>query len=310
MTATHADEGSDPIRAARSALRVERRRVVDEREAFRAFRGRVSSIPDESGRTDPADGAGIGGPGSTRAPGSTGGGFGGATDDGAGGGAIGGGAATPAGSRLVAVRDAYQSTVMSVPHYETEYDDTYERSVAAEFGPELAYALTRTNCFHEEYKRSLLSAVETAVQEREAFLDALESEIESVERARSRLDPIRTEIAAIEEELGVGAESETDGVRRKNDGADETDGEDFGALDACRTRTEALREDCDRVAARRQRVLADHERRLALGEDLDLPAYCYQGLDVTYPVLAAVAAVGDRLDTLRRRIESEMGRAR
>ena len=60
----------------------------------------------------------------------------------------------------------------------------------------------------------------------------------------------------------------------------------------------------------RQRVLADHERRLALGDDLDLPAYCYQDLDVTYPVLAAVAAVGDRLDTLRRQIEREMGRAR
>ena len=293
MAATHADEESDPIRAARAALRVERRRVVDEREAFRAFRRRVSSIPDESGRTDPASGAEIGGSGGTHAPDGVGGGFGGATDSGVG---I-GGAATPAGSRLVAVRDAYRSTVMSVPHYEAEYDDTYERSIAAEFGPELAYALTRTNCFHEEYKRSMLSAAETAVQEREAFLDALESEIESVECARSRLASIRTEIEAIEDELG-------------GDGEEKKSTPTFGALDACRTRTEALREDCDRIAARRQRVLADHERRLALGDDLDLPAYCYQDLDVTYPVLAAVAAVGDRLDALRRRIESEMGRAR
>jgi len=297
MTATRADEESDPIRAARAALRVERRRVVDEREAFRAFRRRVSSIPDESGRTDPASGAEIGGSGGTR------GGFGGATDGrvgigGATDGGVGiGGAATPAGSRLVAVRDAYRSTVMSVPHYEAEYDDTYERNIAAEFGPELAYALTRTNCFHEEYKRSMLSAAETAVQEREAFLDALESEIESVGCARSRLAPIRTEIEAIEDELG-------------GDDEEKKSTPTFGALDACRTRTEALREDCDRIAARRQRVLADHERRLALGDDLDLPAYCYQDLDVTYPVLAAVAAVGDRLDTLRRQIEREMGRAR
>ncbi|ELZ56457.1 MULTISPECIES: DUF7260 family protein [Halorubrum] len=300
MAATHADEGSEPIRAARSALRVERRRVVDEREAFRAFRGRVSSIPDESACADPADSAGIGGPGGTRAPGGARGGFGGATDGGVGL----GGPATPSGSRLVAVRDAYRSTVMSVPHYEAEYDDTYERSLAEEFGPELAYALTRTNCFREEYKRSLLSAVETAVQKREAFLDALKSEVESVERARSRLDPVREEIAAIDEELGGDGEREA--------GRDDGDGAtaDFGALDACRTRTETLREDCDRIAARRQRVLADHERRLALSEDLDLPAYCYQDLDVTYPVLAAVGAVGDRLDTLRRRIEREMGRAR
>ncbi|ELZ40709.1 DUF7260 family protein, partial [Halorubrum tebenquichense] len=62
MTATRADGESDPIQAARAALRVERRRVVDEREAFRAFRGRASSIPDESARSDPTEGAGIGGP--------------------------------------------------------------------------------------------------------------------------------------------------------------------------------------------------------------------------------------------------------
>ena len=288
MTATHADGESDPVRAARAELRVERRRVVDEREAFRAFRVRVSSIPDESANAGP--------PGPASADGFAGvsGAVGGAV------GGSGGGAASP-GSRLVAVRDAYRATVMSVPHYETEYDDTYERSVAEEFGPELAYALTRTNCFHEEYKQSLLSAVETAVRDREAFIDAVESEIESVERAGSRLDPIRSEIDAIEDEIGVAG---SEGV----DDAD-VDAPGFGALDACRTRTEALRDDCDRIAGRRQRVLADHRRRLAIGDDLDLPAYCYQGLDVTYPVLSAVGAVGDRLDSLRTRIERAMAQS-
>ena len=288
MAATHADEESDPIRAARAKLRVERRRVVDEREAFRAFRGRVSSIPDES--ASEANESGPGGP--VGAAGSVGG----AVRD-----AVG---STPRpGSRLVAVRDAYLATVMSVPHYPEEYDDTYERSVAEEFSPEIAYALTRTNSFHEQYKRSLLSAVETAVREREAFLDALESETESVERAASRLEPIRSEIEAIDDELG-GGESE----------GDETEGEvrtpTFGALDACRTRTAALRDDCDRIAARRQRVLADHERRLALGDEVDLPGYCYQDLDVTYPVLAAVGTVGDQIEGLRDRIERAMTRAR
>ena len=302
MPATHADEGSDPIRAARAELRVERRRIVDEREAFGAFRDRVSSIPDEGGSADPTDPsavdgfAGAGGAAGVR--GAIGGTTGGT-----------GGAASP-GSRLVAVRDAYRATVMSVPHYEAEYDDTYERSVAEEFGPEVAYALTRTDCFHEEYKRSLLAAAETAVQEREAFLDAVESEIQSAERAGSRLEPIRTEIGAIEDEIG-GDEGavDGDGVDAAGDEGDPAD-IGFGALDACRTRTTALREDCDRIAARRQRVLADHERRLALGDDLDLPAYCYQDLDVTYPVLAAVGAVGDRLEGLRERIERAMALAR
>ncbi|SFR57071.1 MULTISPECIES: DUF7260 family protein [Halorubrum] len=296
MAATHADEGNDPVRAARAALRIERRRTVDEREALRAFRGRVSSIPDESVSTGPSDASGGDGFAGVRglAGGSVKGSVGGA----------GRGTASP-GSRLVAVRDAYRATVMSVPHYEAEYDDTYERSVVEEFGPELAYALTRTDYFHEEYKRSLLSAAETAVQEREAFLDALESETESVERAESRLDPIRTEIEAIRDELGGDAEP-----RSESDDETEAGTPGFGALDACRTRIEALHGDCDRIAARRQRVLAEHERRLALSDDVDLPAYCYQDLDVTYPVLAAVGSVGERLDGLRDRIERAMARTR
>ncbi|TKX74204.1 hypothetical protein EXE46_10175 [Halorubrum sp. GN11_10-6_MGM] len=289
MAATHAEEGSGPIRAARAALRVERRRVVDEREALRAFRSRVSSIPDESGSG--SGGAGFGS-GASNAPA----GVSSAVRDPAGSAVWdAGGSAPRPGSPLAAVRDAYQATVMSVPHYAEEYDDTYERSVAEEFGPELAYALTRTQGFRAEYKRSLLGAVETAVQEREAFCDALESETESVERARSRLDPIRTEIDAIDGELGD-----------ENDAAADVG---FGALDACRTRTVALRADCDRIAARRQRVLADHERRLALGDEVGFATYCYQDLDVTYPVLAAVGAVGDQLKTLGDRIERAMARA-
>ena len=289
MAAIHADEGSNPIRAARATLRVERRRVVDEREAFRGFRGRVSSIPSEDPSVGPSDAA---------------------SPDAFGGGALGGATPDPGsvraspGSRLVAVRDAYRATVMSVPHYEAEYDDTYERSVAEEFGPELAYALTRTDSFHEQYKRSLLSAAETAVQEREAFLDALESETESVERADSRLDPVRTEIEAIADELGDDGEGDDSG-----EGGDAASA-GFGALDACRTRVGTLRDDCDRIAARRQRVLAEHDRRLALGDELDLPEYCYQDLAVTYPVLAAVGAVGDQIEGLRGRIERAMARAR
>ncbi|GAA0552955.1 hypothetical protein ABNG02_03265 [Halorubrum ejinorense] len=313
MTATRTGEADDPVRAALAALRVERRRTVDERQAFETFRDRVSSIPDESGSVDP----------STAGPANGGGGASGGVDRAVGGGAvdafgdalgrgtdeIGDGVTAAAGSGLVAVRDAYRATVMSVPHYEVEYDDTYERSVAAEFGPEMAYALTRTTNFRAEYKRSLLTAASTAIEERESFLDAVESEVESVSRAGSRLDPVRSEVEAIRDELGGGDERD-----EERDGDADRNGHraapTFGALDACRTRTEALRDDCDRIAARRQRAIADSERRLALDDGLDLPAYCYQDLDATYPVLAAVGAVGADLDALRRRIERSMGRAR
>jgi len=270
------DGGPELLDEVREALRTERRCVVDEREAFRSFRGRVASVPSEPIRTDGGAGPVAGGSGPRGV-------VGGSSPVGSPGSSASG---PPAGSGLVAVRDAYRETVMSVPHYDVEYDDTYERSVAEEFGPELAYALTRGSRFHAECKRSLLDAIETATEERERFVETVRSEVESVDRAAARLAPIRNEIAS------------TARTEFSEDG--------FGALDAYRARTEALLDDCDRIAARRQRELASHERELASDLDLDIPTYLYQDLDATYPVLATVGAVGDRLDDLKRRIERAM----
>lgn len=268
------DGGPGVLDDAREALRVERRRIGDEREAFRAFRSRVASVSSEPVRTDGGAGPVTGGDGplGVAAAGNT----------------VSPASGPLAGSGLVAVRDAYQETVMSVPHYEREYDDTYEQSVAEEFSPELAYALTRGSQFHRECKRSLLDATETAIEERERFAETVRSEIESVERAASRLVPIQSEVAS----TGQRAFHEAD----------------FGMLDAYRARTEVLIEDCDRIAARRQRELTSHDRNLALDDDIDLPTYLYQDLAPTYPVLAAVGTVGERLNSVKRQIERAMAR--
>lgn len=287
-TATDGSEGSGaPIDDAREALRVERRRTADEREAFRAFRGRLEAIPTESTSPVGSPATGRGGPGGP--PGiSEAGGVPGPTAPSA---AADAGPGTPAatpGSGLVAVRDAYVETVMSVPHYEDEYDDTYERSVAAEFGPELAYALTRNTAYHPDCERALFGAVDAAIEERERLEERLATEAESLDRAGSRLAAVRREIASLDAVIPEG---------------------DFGALDACRARTGVLVDDCDRIAARRQRVIAAHGRELRLDEDaVDLPTYLYGSTGATYPVLAAVGSVGDRLDGLRGQIERAMAR--
>lgn len=272
------DDSRAVIDDAREALRVERRRTVDEREAFRAFRDRLDAIPTATaslgvssaaaGSADfagPASGSGTAADAGVRGPTAT------------------------SGSGLAAVRDAYAETVMSVPHYEAEYDDTYERSLAAEFGPELAYALTRTAGYHAGYESALFDAVDDAIEERERLLKRIRVESDSLDRAGSRLAAVRREIASLDAAVPESG---------------------FGALDACRARTGVLVDDCDRIAARRQRVLAEHERELRLGDDAPgLPTYLYQGISATHPVLAAVGTVGNRLDDLRRRIERAMARS-
>lgn len=246
------------LRRTHEVVRVERRRTADERAAFTAFRSRVDAIPATAAArttsqpigTQPAIGHG-----------------------------------TPRmGTELLAVRDAYQSTVMSVPHYDEEYNDTYAASLAAEFGPELAAALTRESALHEHVRRSVLDQTTTAIETRDEFETVLEREQASVRAAGEELRSLDDSVASL--------------------GETAVDRLDFGGLDAHRARLEVLERRCDEVATTRQQERVAVERSMHFdGETDDVQTYLYQDLPVTYPVLAAVAAVGRQIDAVRRDVE-------
>ena len=260
------DPGADPVadptsvlEGARETVRVERRRTADERAAFVSFRSRLDAIPATTAAGVTADRP-FDGPQPI-------------------------GYETPRmGTELLAVRDAYQSTVMSVPHYEEEYNDTYAASLAAEFGPELAAALTCESALHEHVRRSVLDQTTTAIETRDEFETVLEREQASVRAASEELRSLDDSVASL--------------------GETAVDRLDFGGLDAHRARLEVLERRCDEVATTRQRERVAVERSMHFdGETDDVQTYLYQDLPVTYPVLAAVAAVGRRIDAVRRDVE-------
>ena len=260
------DPGADPVadptsvlEGARETVRVERRRTADERAAFASFRSRLDAIPATTAAGVTADQR-FDGPQPI-------------------------GYETPRmGTELLAVRDAYQSTVMSVPHYEEEYNDTYAASLAAEFGPELAAALTCESALHEHVRRSVLDQTTTAIETRDEFETVLEREQASVRAASEELRSLDDSVASL--------------------GETAVDRLDFGGLDAHRARLEVLERRCDEVATTRQRERVAVEQSMHFdGETDDVQTYLYQDLPVTYPVLAAVAAVGRRIDAVRRDVE-------
>ena len=116
----------DRLDRAATALRRERRRTADELEALGAFAERVREI---EAKTAVAEGNAVTAIGLEA----------GRTDG------------------LDAVREAYEATVMSVPHYGQEYDDGYPESLRAEFSPDLAAALTDGTRFNARCKRAVLS---------------------------------------------------------------------------------------------------------------------------------------------------------
>jgi hypothetical protein len=188
---------------------------------------------------------------------------------------------TSGGTRQV--RTAYRETVMAVPHYESEYDDSLAESMLTEFGDDLAsYVVSGTDLSPPVYER-LVAAAERAVEERETFLAALQRERASLEHARD-------ELAEIRERAGL-----DDGTA---DGPDATPPRSDGELRDLESR-------CESLSVRRQERI--HSRSVAgisgIAED-SLTTYLYADLEATCPTLVSIAETMTGLRQRREHVET------
>lgn len=244
------------IAEARRAVRRERRRTVDEHEAFASFANAVRDLPTE----DPSGGVQVG----ARL------------------------ASADAASSTRAVRDAYERTVMAVPHYREEYDDTYTESLAAELGPSVAAAAT-ASALTPAVRRGIVAAAESARADRARFVEALDAEDRALREADARLGEVLAEAADLDTEP-LGAMG-------------------FGALDGVRARLRTLERKVETVGEERQAGLREQTDALSLpSEAPDLPTYVYQAYETTYPVLSVVVRASDVLGRVREDVERAMAR--
>lgn len=184
---------------------------------------------------------------------------------------------------LEAILDIYRETVMAVPHYREEYDKCAHADIADEFGPGIAAMLPGSRGLDESTKRTVLLAADGSRRSRDALLEILDSESDSVESIASQLRTIAEELESIST---VDFNSKT-----------------FGALDAYRGRIDTLRGKCDAIAATRQDTLGQYRHTTVGTSDVrSVPEYLYQEFDNVFPILAYIAELGDRMDTLHSRL--------
>jgi len=188
----------------------------------------------------------------------------------------------PSGQSLARVRAAYAETVMSVPHYEAEYGDTVAESLAAEFGADLAAALMGGTALTPEVRDAVRAATVAARREREAFLDVLDREADSLVAAAD-------DIAATESSL----ESLDDRPLSARP---------FDDLYDLWSTLRTLDARVDGIGLRRQETIGDHRTALP-GVSTDLCEHLYADLSASYPVLASLADLAERLTRARRRVE-------
>ncbi|WP_434522041.1 DUF7260 family protein [Halorubrum sp. AS12] len=260
------------VRDAEAACRGERRRVLDERDAFEAFADRVAEMDTVPVATDSnPSGVPAGALGSI---GSAGNGI--PPDGGPSGGDV----------TLRRVLAAYDDTVLSLPHYRAEYDETAAESLAAELGPDTATALASDGGLSSGAKSALVDRSQRAADARDRLAGAIDEEIDELADRKTTL----TEIDRRRQRLLAHLE----GVRSGR----ETD----AAIDIWNRLAELERE-CDELAADRQSSLDDPPLTPNLDADSHertFYGYLYGTTDgPRYPVLAQVAELADRIRTDR-----------
>jgi hypothetical protein len=186
-----------------------------------------------------------------------------------------------AGTGLRTVRTAYRETVMAVPHFEAEYDDTLRANLAAECGADVAAQVVDGTRLTPPLYRALAAAADRAVDERSRFR-------RSLERERDSLTTVSDDLAACE--------------RRLDEIAAELDGADVGSLGDLDERLADAEATCADLADERQRLVHGRPAVPLSGvEGVSLINFLYGDRERRCPALAAVADCLERVRELRTR---------
>jgi len=248
------------IRDAGETCRRERRRVLDERDAFRDFADNIEAldpVPVESSTANA--GRPLTEHYQTIGPGN-------ATD-----------------ITLHRVLSIYKETVMSVPHYETEYGETVPESLAAELGPDTATSLAANGTLSPPAKHSLVRRSCKVADSRASLADAIETELDA-------LSDTNTNLAGIDRRR-----------RRLVDHLAGINGSDAGAAIDVWERLDDLEAEAEAVAADRQQSLREPPMQvnptIDVSNEMAFYDYLYGATDgLQHPVLSQVA---DLIATIR-----------
>lgn len=184
---------------------------------------------------------------------------------------------TPSGTAADLV-DTYRETVMETPDFETAYDETLKESLEEELSPSLAEILLSNAPLTQKRKRDLLIATNAAIERRERFRSELDQEQESLETMLSELIDIRSEIRELPECSS-----------RRHTVEDVLD--IWKAYDTLEQRCNDLLEERQQHIYRVGQDTEGDESKYILNE------YLYHDLETPYPVLSAIAAACETIDS-------------
>jgi hypothetical protein len=188
---------------------------------------------------------------------------------------------------LDAVREAYRSTMMTVPHYEEEYDESYAEHVRHELGPDVATLLTSGQVFERHHKQVVIAAANDARARRGQLLTELDRERDSLADLREPVCGVAADVARLESITLAEQPAEM--------------------LDGYHTRLGVLDSRCHDLIDRRQSALVSQRRSMSLSlGGPDIATCVYSDLETDYPVVATLTELLDRIEELVTDVEHHL----
>ncbi|SMO63834.1 DUF7260 family protein [Halorubrum cibi] len=259
------------VRDAETACRRERRRVTDEHDAFEEFADRIAALdPSPTETTEPTKPSAAA---TSQLIGTHRAGSGRAVGD----------------LRLRRVLDTYRDTVMSLPHYTEEYDESVAESLAAELGPDTTVSLASNGTLSPALQSAFVDRSRRAAAARRSLADAIDVELDALDDAGATLSGVDRRRSRLNQHL--------DGIPH---------GRRVDASIDVWERLGDLESECNAVAIDRQSTLRDppmSPERVAGDVETGFYEYLYAPMDgPDHPVLASIATVVDRLREDRDRV--------
>lgn len=178
-------------------------------------------------------------------------------------------------STLEKIRNLYHDTVMSVPDFEREYNESFEEHFSAEFGPDVSSLLFDTQAVPPSIKPLIRTHADRVIRDRETILDGIDQEERSLRDSQTDLEPIhRYTVGLRSDDIVVASDPE---LERMYDRSIE-----------CSSQLES-------IIQRRQREVVEINRQTSGATDVFLQEYLYQETTVSYPVLSTATRKMSRL---------------
>lgn len=188
---------------------------------------------------------------------------------------------------LSTIQQAYRDTAMSISHYDEEYGEPLVQSLAIEFGEDITAVVMTNSQLTPSLQQAIVQAATAASARRTTFSNRLNEEEATLEDAYQTLTTIGEQYKQITAQP------------RHQQSVDDL-WETHQQLTTCIS-------PCEQLVEERQTQRTDgHTALPRTDEVVDLQAYLYRPLGVTYPILADGTTVLERCLTARRRVEDEL----